>query len=248
MKKRLNGFTLAEVLLSLAIIGVIAALTIPGLFSRFSNAHTGSTLARTVEQIELGCRKIIETANMEYTQNGDTPTDTLGGISLDDIPHATTDKSGTDSFAEAIEDVAPSYWAISELDLTDTESTAIGTDSNTYDGSTQSAYAEDISKAKKYKFAKIPANVYIVNTCDSATDDDLSEPDFVIAKLFIDVDGYDKGKSAFGKDLFAFELLNNGRVVPYGKDSYTTDCKEGYVKDGYACAARVMADGWKVNY
>ncbi len=248
MKKISNGFTLIELLITMGIIGVVAALTIPGLVANFSKSNTGNTLARTVEQIELGCRKIIETANMEYVENGGSPTDTLGGISLDDIPHAETSASGSDSFAEAIDDVAPSYWALSELNITDAESTAIGTDSKTYKGDTQSAYTSDISGSKKYKFAKIPANVYIKNTCSSASDEDLSDPDFVIAKVFIDVNGYDKGKNAFGKDLFLFELHNDGKLIPYGKDTYETDCVKGNITDGYACSARVMADGWKVNY
>lgn len=246
MKKR--GFTLIELLLTMGIIGAVAALTVPGLASNFSKSHIGNTLARTVEQIELGNRKIIETANMEYTQNGDSPTDTLGGISLKDIPHSETDASDTDSFAEAIQDVAPSYWAVSELNLTDTEESAISS-AKVYDGSADSEYTEELASSKKYKFAKIPANVYIASLCDSASNEDLSDADFVIAHVFIDVDGHDKGKNAFGRDLFIFDLHNDGTLEPYGKDSYETDCVKGNViNGGYACSARVMADGWKVNY
>ena len=185
MKKR--GFTLIELLLTMGIIGAVAALTVPGLASNFSKSHIGNTLARTVEQIELGNRKIIETANMEYTQNGDSPTDTLGGISLKDIPHSETDASDTDSFAEAIQDVASSYWAVSELNLTDTEESAISS-AKVYDGSSDSEYAEECLKLFDYWFSEegamycnwgIEGDTYELNENNEPafTDKILSNPD-----------------------------------------------------------------------
>ena len=49
MKK---GFTLAEVLITLAIIGVVAALTIPSLVTRVQKANIGPTLAKVVNTLE----------------------------------------------------------------------------------------------------------------------------------------------------------------------------------------------------
>ena len=47
-----KGFTLAEVLITLGIIGVIAALTIPQLFNNTRNAHLGSQYAKTISTLE----------------------------------------------------------------------------------------------------------------------------------------------------------------------------------------------------
>ena len=46
------GFTLAEILISLGIIGVISALTMPTLFINTSNAKIGPTLAKAVSAFE----------------------------------------------------------------------------------------------------------------------------------------------------------------------------------------------------
>ena len=48
MKK--NGFTLAEVLITLGIIGVIAAITLPTLMSDTTSAQIGPKLAKAVSQ------------------------------------------------------------------------------------------------------------------------------------------------------------------------------------------------------
>ena len=47
-----KGFTLAEVLITLGIIGVIAALTIPHLFNNTKNAHLGSQYAKAISTLE----------------------------------------------------------------------------------------------------------------------------------------------------------------------------------------------------
>ncbi len=52
MKKTSKGFTLAEVLITLGIIGIVAALTMPQLFNRTKNAHLGSQLANAISTIE----------------------------------------------------------------------------------------------------------------------------------------------------------------------------------------------------
>ena len=49
---KIKGFTLTEVLITLGIIGVIAALTIPQLYSRTRNAHLGAQLANAISTIE----------------------------------------------------------------------------------------------------------------------------------------------------------------------------------------------------
>ena len=51
-KKVSKGFTLAEVLITLGIIGIVAALTMPQLFNRTKNAHLGAQLANAVATIE----------------------------------------------------------------------------------------------------------------------------------------------------------------------------------------------------
>lgn len=49
-----KGFTLAEVLITLGIIGIISALTIPQLFNNTRNAHLGSQYAKAISTLENG--------------------------------------------------------------------------------------------------------------------------------------------------------------------------------------------------
>ena len=58
MKKKL-GFTLAEVLITLGIIGVVAALTAPALVQNAGTAKVGPTLAKVVSTMENANEQIL---------------------------------------------------------------------------------------------------------------------------------------------------------------------------------------------
>lgn len=57
--KTKNGFTLAEVLVTMGVIGVISAMVVPQVVTNVEKNKAGLTLARAVEQIELGCQGYI---------------------------------------------------------------------------------------------------------------------------------------------------------------------------------------------
>ena len=76
MKK--SGFTLAEVLITLAIIGVIAALTLPGLMTDTASAQIGPKLAKAVSMFEQGNESLLNTFSVDSLTDtglldGDTP-------------------------------------------------------------------------------------------------------------------------------------------------------------------------------
>lgn len=58
MKK--NGFTLAEVLITLGVIGIIAALTLPGLNASTGRKHVGPALSKAIHNLEAANRAIIQ--------------------------------------------------------------------------------------------------------------------------------------------------------------------------------------------
>ena len=76
--------------------------------------------------------------------------------------------------------------------------------------------------------------------------------------LFIDVNG-GKGPNAAGKDLFIF-IIDNNQIQPFGFNltddeinngtgvpgTYRCGRKNNTV--GYTCATRIIRDGWKINY
>lgn len=54
-----QGFTLAEVLITLALIGVVAALTLPGLDSNINSKRIGPSLAKAINNIENANRMTL---------------------------------------------------------------------------------------------------------------------------------------------------------------------------------------------
>ena len=81
MRNNKLAFTLAEVLITLAIVGVVATLLIPQLVDKTKKAQYSATLGRAVQQIELGIGNIINdsgdmTATLDIIQeNGLLPDD-----------------------------------------------------------------------------------------------------------------------------------------------------------------------------
>ena len=70
MKK--HGFTLAEVLITLTIIGVIAALTMPSLFTSTADAKIGPALAKFTNTMNVGLEKtMIENDLSTFTASAD---------------------------------------------------------------------------------------------------------------------------------------------------------------------------------
>lgn len=93
MKRK--GFTLAEVLVVLGIIGVVAALTLPSLMSDTSKAQIGPKLAKSVSMFDQASAALLE------SQGADSFLDT-------DIM-----KSGTDGYGGKLTDFLKSTYSTS---------------------------------------------------------------------------------------------------------------------------------------
>ncbi len=63
MKKLLKGFTLAEILITLGIIGVVARVTLPALMTNVSAKEVGTTLAKSINTLEVGNKTLLADTN-----------------------------------------------------------------------------------------------------------------------------------------------------------------------------------------
>lgn len=230
-----KGFTLAEVLITLGVIGLVAALTLPSMYNNYQKALIGKTLARSVELVEQGMLNIRQEAQLN-SETGDT-FETLSSIKKSDLG-----LSGS------------SYITDSNAFYNSTKS-FLGIENSDYDVTNISAFAGNLDTNLKslytaYKFNKLNAIVAFQNKTGTTTSNDS-----IISRVIIDANGAAK-PNTFGKDVFIFGLTNSGTLIPAGTQKYadfdskipTDGCSGSSVGNGTACAARVMADKWEIKY
>ncbi len=234
-----NGFTLMEMLLTLGIVGIIAAITVPSLVYSTSNKNLGNALARSVELIQQGFTNIKAEAQKNSSE----------GIAFEDLAMIRKSDLGLDGIAYITDD--NSFY-------NDTRS-FLGTEESNYNINNIKDYrGKDVannllSDFTAYKFNKVNTVVMFQNV----TNDNIAnaENDTIISKVLIDANG-STGPNRFGKDVFLFGLTNAGTLVPAGTEQYndfddtvtTGACNGANVGDGIACAARVMSDKWEIKY
>lgn len=66
-----------------------------------------------------------------------------------------------------------------------------------------------------------------------------------LKNIYIDINGA-KAPNKFGEDVFVFKRINGVGIKPEGYYSSTPCCNRN--NSGVDCAARIMADGWKIKY
>lgn len=234
-----NGFTLMEILISLGIVGVIAAVTVPSLVHSTSNKNMGNALARSVELIQQGFTN-IKTEAQKNSEEGDA-FENLSMIKKSDL--------GLDGNAYITDD--NSFY-------NDTQS-FLGTEESNYDiGSIKNYSGSNVannltSGFTAYKFNKANTVVMFQNVTNNNIAN--AENDTIISKVLIDANGTGS-PNRLGKDVFLFGLTNAGVLVPAGTEQYhdfdntVTEgaCSGASIGDGTACAARVMSDKWEIKY
>ncbi len=303
MKKFNRGFTIAEVATAMAIVGVIAAITIPMLHKNIQKQVYAATLARTTEQIELGCQNLFEYENSQRTDgsvitmlsqvDGDIMQKLAPFIGLTEDKNTNVPTFQDYAYLPTYHIGAPAYAAVDTNLYDDGQKvqfvnslqdddlvgggggsgsitqTVTNTDTNT-DTSTDTNDDDDSYIAFPESTPEGPTEVIIKEPLDFTPDytstlskaytsnsgkyvivfgefqyNQTPEPTDKYLSFDIDTNGIANKPNMYGKDVFKFELLENGKVKPYGN---ADDCQVGNVGNGHACAARVVADGWKIKY
>ena len=245
MKK---GFTLAEVLITLGIIGVVAALTAPALIQNTGTAKVGPTLAKAVTTLELANQNMLT----------ETESSTIKAA-LSDTPNNNL-LVRTKTYIEMLSN----YMRISPYDAN--SGTPYSELIKNYNG-------ENIAKGAPAGAVLYLAGAALNNECYASNKDGLlyiiactgniqnddEKPLFkrTAAFVFIDINGKAK-PNRIGKDVFAFTMLQNGTMVPFGSSSDsasrnwqngTTDkCNADEVTTGWSCAGSIFENGLKVIY
>lgn len=230
-----KGFTLAEVLITLGVIGLVAALTLPSMYNNYQKALIGKTLARSVELVEQGMLNIRQEAQLN-SETGDT-FETLSSIKKSDLG------------------LSGNVYITNDNAFYNSTKSFLGIENSDYDVTNISAFAGNLDTNLKslytaYKFNKLNAIVAFQNKTGTTTSNDS-----IISRVIIDANGAAK-PNTFGKDVFIFGLTNSGTLIPAGTQKYADfdskipadGCSGSSVGNGTACAARVMADKWEIKY
>jgi len=233
MKKK-NAFTLAEVLITLTIIGVIAALTIPNLMSKYQKHVWVTKLHKCYNKIITGNTLIVQNA-IELPYYGEDRNEFDERVKI--LEETFEQGSGGIACGEHLNKGCKytNYKTRKNLDKK-LDGTADNWSRTSRDG---------FLFANQYGFSYPDGSVITMmfNTFNAYWYDIAGKN--LLFSFAVDVNGA-QGPNQIGRDIFVFERPNNSYTIrPYGIDN-PSDCEKG--KEGYTCAARIIKDGWKMNY
>ena len=267
MIKKKFGFTLAEILITLSIIGVVAALTAPALTRNSGNASTGPKLAKVKASFELANQNMM-------ADEGCTNVSTF----IYDLANNNLLNTGATIYTEEYIRRLSKYWRISKvkprnekiMDYNGNKLDAVRIEpikpNGQLDNLTQQiCYFNGVDrfgwKTPEGCVVEIVVNSHIMIDNGENT----FRPDLFIysGEMFVDING-NRPPNRIGKDIFLFLIQNKGgTLVPYGwyeisdlqqagllSDSYwKTSCnKDGVKGNGFSCTASIFANNYKVIY
>jgi len=254
MKK--NAFTLAEVLITLAIIGVVAALTVPTLIQNYQKRAMASALAKTITLLDTGFRKMFAEEGLQDITHGEL----YRGSNMNDTLHE-NDVLGKYFKSQYISEggnyeIKPYEISYGPCGQTCGNKTCHEEEYSAeyvalyphIAGTTQTVcfgYSEynlternrlDISKPRVLANG---AHFWIIST--SASDPIRNSVGIII----VDVNGQNK-PNQLGYDIQRLPLWRDGHVTPANIDSgeYAININ-GPINVG---AKRIQEDGWKITY
>lgn len=217
MRQIKPAFTLTETLIAMALIGVIAAITIPQVVKNLNRNQTGIILARAVEQIELGCQNIIQNANDNYTDG--SMANTLSVIQRQDLdPGVDADVAEERITTGYFADLAIQHFDLSpNLILVSAITNPKNADGSDFPGGIGfGANADANAGLIRHNFKNIPASLCarIPNDTGAVKRENILGPIY-----YIDTNTLERGPNIEGVDIFEFRLLDNGKLIPEGEST-----------------------------
>ena len=239
MKRKKSAFTLAEVLITIGLLGVIASLTLPTLATNVSAQQLVAALKTTQASISDKLDAAMALEDVPFVRDlkafdSATLPELYKGLSKYLRLDAVTEDHEVHSLADGS---LLTTWEAADIRQTNTKAFIYITD---FTADTPSA-APLLIKQNGGQVIRRTAVVYI------------------------DVNGYAK-PNRFGYDVYKYYLAQNGRLYPVGGSDvslFTTngasdessDWKNGseeyacnWNSPGYGCAGRIEAEGCKITY
>lgn len=238
------GFTLAETLITLAIIGIVAAIVIPVVYNNFQNESYVNAL-----------KKFYATANQALKQMS------YAKGCVDNLQCTGLFSASSDTLSLGTEFVK--YFKVAKDCQMTANSNCWAAKTNEYFDGSGSDDTWD-SSTTSYKFLTIDGMSVLLanssNDCNTPTytnnvSGDLSQK---CGYLIVDVNGL-KGPNRLGRDTFWFWITNGKGASLYpngGPDDKVGGSTQYWKsigtcanpKSGWQCAGRVIDENWNMNY
>ena len=228
MTKRKNAFTLAEMLITLFVIGIVAAMTLPTMITKYQKKQTVSTLQKRIATLQQAMK-------LSEAENGEANT-----WFLPNNTHA----ENTKYFAEKY--LFPYIKTINTS--VPASDVCWSNDTKTIGG--QSAYL--------FTSVKYPVSGCATLVDGSSLYFWASDPTVEYhTKMYTDINGHLKGPNMLGKDIFELTFnFNSGKFLYLNKDrvellSSTTEtgCNKENTSPyaGALCSSVIINDGWQIK-
>lgn len=214
-----KGFTLSEVLITLGIIGVVAAITIPGLITNYRKHVAATTLEKSISTLN-------QTIKLSENENGELET---------------WDKSL--HHEEFIDKYFRPYIKIMQ---TCNPITKCGYKSQTpwknLTGAAAGIYGSPNHRGRT-PFIAMDGILYTFGFINDGGAPDSNNDKIII----IDINN-SRGPNQFGKDIFFLYRKDEASIYPYGADKSSKEIRNDCSKNGQGlyCAAWIRENGWKI--
>ncbi|MCK7488699.1 MAG: type II secretion system GspH family protein [Bacillus subtilis] len=264
MKKKSLGFTLAELLITLTIIGIVATLTIPALQRAYEKQQIVTSLQTVVTTGNAALKKMAADKGCiddllcsgVFEHSGRTAAEHTKDVGDELVKYFNVAKNCSNT-------TNMNCWAASYNYNFD------GSGSNTTNINTSNIY---------YKFIATNGMAYFIHlnsTCNNNwSNNKTGHLRQNCGSLFVDINGPNKGPNYRGRDIFGF-YISNGKgalLYPYGGSdalylmfmkfswnqetpqvtddlcSPKSDNPAATGRDGSYCTGRIMEKSWRVDY
>ena len=231
------AFTLAEVLITLGIIGIVAAMTIPTLIANYQEKQTISKLQKA--------NSIL--SNMTMMLHSDGVYNSLSGVVNADKSEAFY-KNYVLKYFKSPQVSPDEVCAYPDSDVNCYIYKYASGSNSLYSGAVHTKY----SASRVFFTTADGISYWFLNMHWVSNDDDSGESHAEYTanpEIFVDLNGI-AGPNTFGKDVFRFRAdFGNGVVkaqcADYTMDQINEDCSTSGA--GYCCAEKIRRDGWKIT-
>lgn len=236
-----KGFTLAEVLITLGIIGVVAAMTLPTLVQKQQDKVTVTKLKKVYSVMQNATIRSI-------ADNGE----------LSDWYSEDSYNKGQSETVSLYEKLIKPYYSIAKECISGTNNSSgyknCGYTDNCFYTYNNKNYCSTEVSTFKILLVLADGSVLAFRPIKIDLSEDGSGKFAYYWSVYYDVNG-PKSPNQYGKDVFLFDLSPyNNKVVPSGLYKSISDLTLNDISaintncttQGHYCSAKILLDGWKI--